>query len=83
MMQIAAYGKLGGDPKSIETNSRKAMAVASLAVNLEERGVEDPEPEWIGGGREQGTGAQAHGDDSGGRAAEPVTGGEDFDDNLP
>lgn len=48
MMQIAAYGHLGGDPKRIETSSGKAMAVASVAVDIAERGVEDPPPEWLG-----------------------------------
>jgi len=45
---IAAYGRLGGDPKSINTSSGNAMAVASIAVDVQERGAEDPPPEWLG-----------------------------------
>lgn len=48
MFQVAAYGRLGGDPRSIDTSSGKAMAVASIAVDVAERGTEDPEPEWLG-----------------------------------
>lgn len=48
MIQAAIYGRLGGDPKSIETSSGKPMTVASVAVDVGERNVEDPAPEWIG-----------------------------------
>lgn len=48
MMQAAIYGRLGGDPKRIDTASGKAMAVGSVAVDVQERNVEDPEPEWLG-----------------------------------
>jgi len=48
MMQAAIYGRLGGDPRTIDTSSGKAMTVASIAVEIAERGVEQPEPEWIG-----------------------------------
>ena len=37
MMQISAYGRLGKDPKAIETQSGKAMTTASLAVRLDLR----------------------------------------------
>lgn len=48
MMQLSAYGRLGGDPRPINTSSGKTMAVASIAVDVEERGNDNPEPEWIG-----------------------------------
>ena len=35
--RIAAYGRLGGDPRSHETRTGKAMASASLAVTVEAR----------------------------------------------
>ena len=43
--QIAAYGRLGRDPRQHETKSGKPMASASLAVTVEarERGADDPE----------------------------------------
>lgn len=47
MIQIAAYGRLGADPKSIQTKSGKAMAVGSLAVAITDRN-EDSEPLWLG-----------------------------------
>ena len=34
-MQISAYGRLGKDPKAIQTQSGKAMTTASLAVTLD------------------------------------------------
>lgn len=37
MMQISAYGRLGKDPKAIQTQSGKAMTTASLAVRLDLR----------------------------------------------
>lgn len=37
MMQISAYGRLGKDPKAIQTQSGKAMTTASLAVSLDLR----------------------------------------------
>ena len=46
MMQIAAYGRLGANPKSIQTKTGKAMAVASIAVNLADR-EGDEHTEWI------------------------------------
>jgi len=48
MMQVAMYGRLGGDPRTIDTTSGKAMTVASMAVDIGERDTEDPEPEWLG-----------------------------------
>lgn len=47
-MRIAAYGCLGGEPRPIETSSGKAMAAATVAVEIPERGVEDPASEWLG-----------------------------------
>lgn len=46
--QISIYGRLGGDPRSIDTTSGKPMTVASVAVDVGERNVEDPAPEWFG-----------------------------------
>ncbi|MDE0155125.1 MAG: single-stranded DNA-binding protein [Gammaproteobacteria bacterium] len=37
MMQISAYGRLGKDPKFIQTASGKKMTAASLAVSLDLR----------------------------------------------
>lgn len=36
-MQLSAYGRLGKDPKAIQTKSNKAMTTASLAVSLDLR----------------------------------------------
>lgn len=47
MMQAAAYGRLGADPKSISTKTGKAMTAASLAVDLVGRNSEDPVTEWL------------------------------------
>lgn len=44
-MQASAYGRLGGDPRSIETRSGKAMTVATLAVDA---GDDDGPPLWLG-----------------------------------
>jgi single-strand DNA-binding protein len=41
--QLAAWGRLGGDPKAIDTKSGKPMTVANLAAD-----VGDEEPEWLG-----------------------------------
>ena len=43
--QIAAYGRLGRDPRQHETKSGKPMASVSLAVTVEarERGADDAE----------------------------------------
>ena len=35
--QLSAYGRLGRDPRPVETSSGKAMTVASLAVTIESR----------------------------------------------
>jgi len=49
MMQASAYGRLGGDPRRIETKSGKAMAVASIAVEVAGgHGKADAEPLWLG-----------------------------------
>lgn len=42
MMQLAAYGWLGVDPKSITTKTGIAMTAASLAVDLVDRNSADP-----------------------------------------
>lgn len=47
MMQAAAYGRLGIDPKSITTKTGTAMSAASLAVELVDRNSEDPATEWL------------------------------------
>jgi single-strand DNA-binding protein len=48
MMQASVYGRLGQDPKAIETRSGKPMAVGSVAVDLECRGAEEPVTQWVG-----------------------------------
>lgn len=45
MMQASAYGRLGKDPKSINTHSGKPMAVATIAVAIDEH---DAPPLWLG-----------------------------------
>ncbi len=45
MMQCAAWGRLGQDPRAIETRSGKPMTVASLAVQPAD---ELEEPLWLG-----------------------------------
>ena len=47
MMQLAAYGRLGADPKSITTKTGKAMTVVSIAVELSDRDGE-AQTEWLG-----------------------------------
>lgn len=47
MMQLSAYSRLGGNPRSIDTTSGRSMTVANLAVEVAERGNDDPEPEWL------------------------------------
>ncbi|UUP19531.1 single-stranded DNA-binding protein [Nitratireductor thuwali] len=44
-MQACAYGRVGQDPRSIETRSGKAMVVGSIAVSIDEN---DAPPLWIG-----------------------------------
>lgn len=34
MMQLAAYGRLGQDPRAIDTRTGKSMTVASIAVDM-------------------------------------------------
>lgn len=46
-MQIAAYGRLGQDPRSIDTASGKPMAVSSIAVTLSDRRGQE-RTEWLG-----------------------------------
>lgn len=41
---LALYGRLGQDPRPIETRKGTSMAVASLAVDVEQ----DGEPLWFG-----------------------------------
>lgn len=42
---MAVYGRLGGEPRAIETKSGKAMTVATLAVDI---GDADAPPLWLG-----------------------------------
>lgn len=42
---LAAYGRLGADPRAVETRSGKAMTMATLAVDL---GEADGPPLWLG-----------------------------------
>ncbi len=44
-MQAAAYGRLGQDPRSINTKSGKPMVTASIATSI---GEQDDPPLWIG-----------------------------------
>jgi len=46
MMTAAAYGRLGNDPKRLETASGKLMVVASMAVTLSMR--DDETTLWLG-----------------------------------
>ncbi|WP_095201277.1 single-stranded DNA-binding protein [Mesorhizobium carmichaelinearum] len=45
MMQASAYGRLAQDPRSIATKSGKSMAVASIAVAIDDH---DAPPLWVG-----------------------------------
>jgi len=45
---IAAYGRLGGDPGEISTQSGKPMAVASIALDVADSREEDAPPLWLG-----------------------------------
>lgn len=47
MMHIAAYGRLGQDPREITTKSGKSMAAASIAVTLTDRQGEE-HTQWLG-----------------------------------
>ncbi len=42
---VAAYGRLGGDPRALDTKSGKPMTVATLAVDV---GEADAPPLWLG-----------------------------------
>ena len=46
MMQVAAHGRLGQDPRIIDTKSGNAMTVCSLAVTLPTRD-EDDATQWF------------------------------------
>ncbi len=47
--QAALYGRLGQDPRSIDTKSGKPMAVASVAVDVGDSSDDgDAAPEWFG-----------------------------------
>ena len=46
-MHLAAYGRLGADPKEIVTKTGNAMSVGNLAVNLPDR-QGDEHTQWIG-----------------------------------
>ena len=47
MMQIAAYGRLGQEPRNISTKSGKPMCVCSLAVELSGRDGQSA-TQWFG-----------------------------------
>ncbi len=42
--QLAAWGRLGSDPRPVETKSGRPMTVGSLAVEVSD----DGDPEWLG-----------------------------------
>lgn len=44
-MQAAVYGRVGQEPRSIDTKSGKAMAVTSIAVAIDDH---DAPPLWVG-----------------------------------
>lgn len=47
--QLYAYGRLGGDPRAIETSTGTRMAVATLAVDVaHSRGGDEQPPLWLG-----------------------------------
>ncbi len=47
--QLAAHGRLGADPRTIETKTGRAMVTATLAVDVaEKREGDDAEPLWLG-----------------------------------
>lgn len=47
--QLAAHGRLGGDPRRIETKTGRAMATATLAVDAADRREgDDAPPLWLG-----------------------------------
>ena len=47
--QLAAHGRLGADPHSIETKTGRAMATATLAVDAaDKREGDDGPPLWLG-----------------------------------
>lgn len=45
--QLSVHGRLGGDPRRIETKSAKPMTIASIAVDVG-GGDGDSTPEWFG-----------------------------------
>ena len=47
--QLAAHGRLGADPRKIETKTGRAMVTATLAVDAaEKREGDDAPPLWLG-----------------------------------
>jgi single-strand DNA-binding protein len=46
-MSVAAYGRLGQEPRSIQTKSNKPMCVCSLAVEIASRDG-TPATQWLG-----------------------------------
>lgn len=46
MMLVSAYGRLGQDPRSIETKNGKPMCVSSMAVDLNDRNGES-HTQWL------------------------------------
>ena len=47
-MMISAHGRLGQDPRPIETKSGTAMAVVSIAVNVPVGQGNDTATQWLG-----------------------------------
>lgn len=48
MMQVAVYGRLGVDPRDIETRTGNQMATATMAVDMANARDEDAPPMWLG-----------------------------------
>ena len=46
MMMVSAYGRLGSDPKPLQTKSGKPMTAASIAVDVTGNS-ENPETLWL------------------------------------
>lgn len=48
MMQLSAHGRLGQDPRVVDTKSGKLMTVASIAVDLPTRSEGETHTLWLG-----------------------------------
>ena len=47
MMMASLYGRLGGDPRPLETKTGATMASCSVAVDVTAHNAEDPETLWL------------------------------------